>query len=161
MALNKEKTVVVTRGSLTDPHHSPPRKYSEGMSTTSSTPTITGQRDLAKRTGKFAHDARTFVRRTPKTIASMGDCRRLVRSSGEIGSAYLHADNAPHKEAFTQHITECCREARQAGHWLRLLDANLDEKTEQMHAKLVQEAGELEKIFGSILQKMRTKNKDA
>jgi len=131
------------------------------MTTTSSTPThTTGQRDLAERASKFAYDARSFVRRTPKTIASMGDCRRLVRSSGEIGSSYLHADNAPSKEAFVQYITACCREARQAGHWLHLLDGNLDDKTEKIHGKLVQEASELEKIFGAILYKVRNKKKD-
>ena len=131
------------------------------MTTTSSTSVhITGQRDLSERSSKFAYNARTFVRRTPKTIASIGDCRRLVRSSGEIGSAYLHADSASSKDVFAQYITECCREARQAGHWLRLLDAHLDDKTDKMHSKLVQEAGELEKIFGAILHKVRSKKKD-
>jgi four helix bundle protein len=130
--------------------------------TTSSTSTYTtGQRDLAARTSTFARDARTFVRRTPKTIASMGDCRRLVRSSGEIGSAYIDADNAASKATFTQYILQCCREARQAAHWLHLLDANLDDKTEKMHNKLVQEAVELEKIFGSIFNKVGTKKKES
>lgn len=130
------------------------------MSTTSPTHThTTGQRDLAERTSKFAHNARTFVRRVPKTIASMGDCRRLVRSSGEIGSSYLRADNASSREVFIQYITDCCREARQAGHWLRLLDSHLDDKTEKMHSELVQEALELEKIFGAILSTVRSKRK--
>jgi len=138
----------------------PNPNYSGGMVTSPTSTHTTGQRDLAKRTGKFAYDARAFVRRTPKTIASMGDCRRLVRASGEIGSAYLHADNAASKDAFLQHIVECCKESRQAGHWLHLLDANLDEKCEKMHKTLVQESVELEKIFGSILQKVRTKKKE-
>ncbi|PIQ76375.1 four helix bundle protein [Candidatus Peregrinibacteria bacterium CG10_big_fil_rev_8_21_14_0_10_49_24] len=126
--------------------------------TTSSTPTYTtGQRDLAQRSSAFASTARTFVRRTPKTIASMGDCRRLIRSSGEIGSSYLDADHAVSKEAFASSIMQCCREARQARHWLALLDSNLDDKSEKLHAKLTQEAKELEKIFGSILSKVRAK----
>lgn len=91
----------------------------------------------------------------------MGDCRRLIRSSGEIGSAYIDADNAASKAAFTQYILQCCREARQAAHWLRLLDANLDDKTEKMHSKLVKEAAELEKIFGSIFNTMVKKKKEA
>ena len=140
------------------------------MITTSSTPTHTtgtaqkgdrtAQRNLAERTSKFAYNVRTFVRRTPKTLASMGDCRRLARSSGEIGSSYLQADIAPSREAFLFHIPDCCREARQTGHWLHLLSGDLDEKGEQMHAKLVQEAGELEKIFGAILYKVRSKKKE-
>ncbi len=120
---------------------------------------ITGQRDLAKRTGKFAYDARAFVRRTPKTIASMGDCRRLVRASGEIGSSYLRADHAFSKEDFVHRMVDCCKEARQSGHWLSLLNDNLDEKCTKMHGKLVQESSELEKIFGAIVSKVRGKRK--
>jgi len=131
-----------------------------GMTTSTSTPTYTtGQRDLAKRTGKFAYEARAFVRRKPKTIASLGDCRRLVRASGEIGSSYLRADQAMSKEEFLLGMASCCKEARQAGHWLRLLDDNLDEKCKTMHAGLVQESTELEKIFGAIVQKVRAKKK--
>lgn len=130
------------------------------MSTSSSTPThTTGQRDLTQRTARFAREARAFVRRTPKTIASMGDCRRLIRSSGEIGSSYLRAENAESRQEFAQCILQCCREASQAGHWLHLLDANLDEKSKELHAELQREAGELEKIFGAIFKKVRPAKK--
>ena len=114
-------------------------------------------RDLAERAAMFAQNARTFVRRIPKTIASMGDCRRLVRSSGDIGAAYLDADKALSKTDFLQCMRDCCREARQTQHWLRLLDVNLDERTKQLHEELLQEATELEKIFGSIVYKVKNK----
>ena len=108
---------------------------------------------LLDRTVVFANMARTFVSSVPKTIASMGDCRRAVRSSGEIGAAYISADSATDRDEFAQYVRTCQREARQSRHWLRLLDVNLDELSKEIHDDLVQEATELETIFGAIIAK--------
>ncbi|MBT4367235.1 four helix bundle protein [Candidatus Peregrinibacteria bacterium] len=133
-------------------------KKTEATTATKAKEAVHGhQRDLMDRASSFAQIARAFVRRTPKTIASMGDCRRLIRASGEIGSAYLDADKAPSYKDFQQCLRDCCREARQAQHWLALLNVNLDDKSSKLHADLVEEARELEKIFGSILFSTQTK----
>ncbi len=113
-------------------------------------------RDLAERCAIFAQNARAFVRKTPKTISSMGDCRRLIRCSGEIGAAYLDADKSLSKNEFLQCIRDCNREARQSQHWLQLLDDNLEERSKKMHAELLQEARELECIFGAIMHKVKS-----
>ena len=116
------------------------------------------RQDLAERTSAFAQSSRAFVRRIPKTIASMGDCRRLVRCSGDIGAAYVLADKALSKKDFVLSMRDCAANARQAVHWLRLLDVNLDDRSKQLHEQLLQESTELEKIFGSIVYKIQPKS---
>src|SRR3989344_9518014 len=109
--------------------------------------------DLLQRTTRFAKEVRTFVRKTPRTIASLGDCRRLVYASGAIGANYISADEAPTRSDFLRQIGDCRKEAKQSVHWLELLDANLEEGSETMRSNLLGEAQELQKIFGAIVVK--------
>ena len=109
--------------------------------------------DLLQRTTRFAKDVRTFVRKTPRTIASLGDCRRLVYASGAIGAHYISADEAPTRQDFLRQVGDCRKEAKHSVHWLHLLDANLEESSEKMRFSLLGEAQELEKIFGAIVGK--------
>ncbi len=118
-------------------------------------------RALRERARSFAKDVRSFVRKTPRTIASLGDCRQLVRASGFIGAYYINAGEAPSKEDFLFGIRGCRREAKQSAHWLNLLDSNLEEKSEGMRRDLLKEASELERIFSAILQKVRMKGAKA
>jgi hypothetical protein len=48
-------------------------------------------------------------------------------------------------------IKTCRREAKESGHWLRLLDC--DGELESRREKLLAEARELMKIFGAIVRK--------
>lgn len=109
--------------------------------------------DLLQRTTRFAKDVRTFVRKTPRTIASLGDCRRLVYASGAIGAHYISADEAPTRQDFLRQVSDCRKESKQSVHWLELLDANLEEGSEKMRSNLLGEAQELQKIFGAIVGK--------
>lgn len=136
----------------------------DGTSTTSAEasagtpPTRASQiRALRERIRTFAQDVRAFVRKTPRTIASLSDVRQLVRSSGFIGAHYVNADEAPSREDFLFSIRGCRRECKQCAHWLALLDANLDERSEEMRTALLQEAQELERIFNAIIHSMRLK----
>lgn len=132
--------------------------YHEGMTTSSSSHT-TGHCDLADRTSVFARNARAFVRKTPRTLASLGDCRQLIRSTGAVGSAYIDADSADSRDSFLRAIFDCRTQAKQAQHWLKLLDDGLDERSEELRGSLLKEAGELERIFGAIVKKVLEKNK--
>jgi four helix bundle protein len=109
--------------------------------------------DLQQRTTRFAREVRTFVRKTPRTIASLGDCRRLVYASGAIGAHYISADEAPTRQDFLRQISDCRKEAKHSVHWLHLLDSNLEESSEKMRSGLLGEAQELERIFGAIVGK--------
>ena len=78
--------------------------------------TTTGKKetkaDLRDRTSKFAHNARIFVRKTPRTLASLGDCRNLVRSSGGLGASYIDADDAGSRNEFLRCISDYRRQSR-------------------------------------------------
>ena len=132
------------------------------MTTSKSSTTGKGAKsypDLRKRTCAFARDARAFVRKTPRTIASLGDCRYLVKTSGAIGSSYIDADDANSRQDFLRSIFDCRKQSRLSSHWLSLLEGNLEERAEDSRAALAKEAGELEKIFGAIIGKVVAKKK--
>ncbi|MDD5469893.1 MAG: hypothetical protein PHO92_03820, partial [Candidatus Peribacteraceae bacterium] len=109
--------------------------------------------DLRGRTSTFARDARTFIRKTPRTLASLSDCRNLVRSSGLLGASYIDADESGSREEFLRNMGNCRRQARQSAHWLALLEGDLEERSEEMREGLLKQAGELERIFGAIIGK--------
>jgi len=109
--------------------------------------------DLRDRTSHFARDTRVFVRKTPRTLASLGDCRNLIRASGAVGASYIDADESGSREEFLRSMGNCRREARRSGHWLTLLEGDLEERSEEMRQNLLSEAGELERIFGAIIGK--------
>lgn len=119
----------------------------------------TGNCDLSDRTSVFAKNARAFVRKTPRTIASLGDCRQLVKTTGAIGNAYIQADTADSRDGFLRSIFDCRTQSKQAQHWLKLLDDGLDERSEELRSQLLQEATELERIFGAIVKTTLSKNK--
>ncbi len=50
--------------------------------------------DLEERTYQFAKDVRAWIRRLPRTLASIEDARRLVNSSGSVGANYIEANEA-------------------------------------------------------------------
>ena len=116
-------------------------------------------RAMQERLRTFARDVRTFVSKTPRTLSSLPDFRQLVRASGFVGAHYVNAGEAPSREDFLASIRGCRREAKQCAHWLELLNANLDERSEEMRKALVKEAGELERIFGAIGAKVRKGDK--
>jgi len=139
--------------------------YCGCMTTSKSSTTGKGTKnkypDLHKRTCKFARDARDFVRKTPRTIASLGDCRYLVKTSGSIGSSYIDADDANSGQEFMRSIFDCRKQSRLSSHWLSLLEGNLEERSEEARASLAKEAEELERIFSAIIGKVVSNNKKA
>jgi hypothetical protein len=131
------------------------------MSTTTSSTTgaapAAKHAELRDRTTRFAREARSFVRKTPRTLASLGDCRNLIRSSGLLGASYIDADEAHSREEFLRCMGNCRRQSKQSTHWLTLLDGDLEERSEEMRVGLIKEAGELERIFGAIVGKVIAK----
>jgi|GEM_PF-1607016 len=109
--------------------------------------------DLRNRASSFARDTRAFVRKTPRTLASLGDCRNLVRASGAVGASYIDADESGSREEFLRSMSNCRREARRSAHWLALLEGDLEKRSEKMRHDLLTEAGEMERIFGAIIGK--------
>ena len=109
--------------------------------------------DLEDRTFAFAMSVRTFVKKLPKTMASIEDGKQLIRSSGSVGSNYIEANESLSKKDFIMRIKICRKEAKESRYWLRLLETNDKQEQEKTRKNLINEATELMKIFGAILQK--------
>lgn len=109
--------------------------------------------DLGKRTKVYAKRVREFVKNIPKTIANVEDARQVIRSSGSVGANYIEAEESLSKKDFNLRIKICRKEAKESKYWLELLNVRND-MIEERDA-LVQEASELTKIFGAIVQKSK------
>lgn len=109
--------------------------------------------DLEDRTFLFAKNTRTFVKKLQKTLANIEDSRQLINSSGSVGANYIEANESLSKKDFVMRIKICRKEAKESRYWLRLLDLDNDASLEKECLKLIREAEELTKIFGSILIK--------
>lgn len=110
--------------------------------------------DLEERTFIFAKNTRLFIKKIPKTIASIEDAKQLTRSSGSIGANYIEANESLSKKDFVLRVKICRKETKETIYWLRLLDVNTDE-LEKEREILIKEATELMKIFGAIIEKTK------
>ncbi len=114
--------------------------------------------DLEDRTLVFAKNVRQFVSGLSLTLANREDIKQLVRSSGSIGANYIEANEALGKKDFLMRIKISRKEAKETCYWLKLLDVGDDLQLQKVAGDLLQEATELMKIFGAILQKTNSKN---
>ncbi len=110
--------------------------------------------DLEDRTFAYAKRVIAFIRNLPKTIANVEVMKQLVKASGSVGANYIEANEAVSRNDFKYCIKIFRKESKESRYWLRLLELRDAEQEEERHA-LVQEATELMKIFGSILQKSK------
>ena len=100
----------------------------------------------------FAKDVRALVRQIPKTISNNEDGKQGIRSSGSIGANYIEAWDTISDKDELHRLKICRKEAKESRHWLSLLYIPETEvKLEEERRRLVQEAYELTKIFGSIV----------
>jgi len=111
------------------------------------------QYDLEKRSLEFARDVRLFIRGLTKTISNIEDGKQLVRSSGSVGANYIEANESLSKKDFVMRVKICRKEAKESIYWLKLLEINV--KMEKQKAVLENEAMQLMKIFGSIIEKCK------
>ena len=109
--------------------------------------------DLEERTFKFAKRAREFVKSLPKTVGNIEDGKQLIRSSGSIGANYIEANESLSKKDFGMRIKISRKEAKESKYWLNLLE--VPPALAHEHKRLLQEVGELLKIFSSIVQKVK------
>jgi four helix bundle protein len=71
-----------------------------------------------------------------------------------VGSNYIEANEALSKKDFAMRVKICRKEAKESGYWLKLTEVNREDD-EKQRKLLIQEATELTKIFGSILEKTK------
>jgi four helix bundle protein len=107
--------------------------------------------DLEDRTFAFAKRVVRFVGTLPKTIANNEISSQLVRASSSVGANYIEANESLGKKDFAMHIKISRKESKESRYWMQLATCSPQEEQERL--ELVQEAVELMKIFGAILQK--------
>ena len=111
--------------------------------------------DLEERTYQFARSCREFVKKLPRTICNMEDGKQLVRSSGSVAANYIEANESISRKDFALRVKIARKEAKESRLWLRLCEVGEERASEDDRQKLIAEAVELGKIFGSILEKTK------
>ena len=112
------------------------------------------QYDLEERTFNFARQVRRFASRVNKSSLVIDDIRQVIRSSGSIAANYIEANEALSRKDFIHRIKICRKEAKETRLWLRLLHPS-SQTIEKERKKLIEEATELMKIFGAIVEKCK------
>lgn len=113
------------------------------------------QYDLEERTFLFAKRCRDFVSQLPKTLQNIEYSKQLIRSSGSQAANYIEANESISKKDFSLRIKICRKEAKESHLWLRLCDVQQNQSLIAEQEYLIQEALELTKIFGAILEKCK------
>ncbi len=109
--------------------------------------------DLEDRTFEFAKKCRDYVRKLPKTISNIEYGKQLIRSSGSQAANYIEANESLSKKDFGMRAKICRKEAKESRLWLNLAEPL--EENQREKENLTQEALELTKIFGSIVEKSK------
>jgi four helix bundle protein len=110
--------------------------------------------DLEERTLKFASRVRDFVKKLPRTLANIEYGKQLIKSSSSVGANYIEANESFSKKDFLMRIKICRKEAKESRYWLKLVGINSD-SLEKERDEIIQEAIELMKIFGSMVEKSK------
>ena len=111
--------------------------------------------DLEERTFRFAKRVGNFSRKVPRTLENIEYDKQLIRSSGSQAANYIEANEALSKKDFVMRIKICRKETKESELWLKLIILEGKEDMEKERRELIQEATELRKIFGSILEKSK------
>jgi len=111
--------------------------------------------DLEERTLKFAKEAIWFINRLPKTLTNIEVLKQLTKSSGSVGANYIEANESLSRKDYALRVKICRKEAKESIYWLKLIEIK-EEVTEKQRQSLIKEATELMRIFGSILEKVKS-----
>lgn len=112
------------------------------------------QYDLEERTFRFAKEIIEFTKPLPRTIANLEVMKQLVRASGSVGANYIEANEALSKKDFAVRVKICRKECKESRYWLSLIEV-IGESSGNRQQKLTNEATELMKIVGSIVEKTK------
>jgi four helix bundle protein len=110
--------------------------------------------NLEERTQKFAKEVYVFINLVPKTMVNTEVLKQLVRSAGSVGANFIEANEAFSRKDFALRIKICRKEAKESIYWLSLIQLKTAE-LEKERTQLSDEATELMRIFGAIIEKSK------
>ena len=109
--------------------------------------------DLEERTFQFAKRAFKYFKFLPKTVTNIEVSKQGTRSSGSIGANFIEANEAFSRKDFIMRVKISRKESKETIYWLKLSESTEIQELEKIY--LIQEATELMKIFGSIIEKSK------
>lgn len=109
--------------------------------------------DLEDRTTQFAVDVVKFLRTLKIDPVNTRIISQIVGSSGSIGANYREANDALGKKDFIVRAKTSRKEAKEAIHWLLILEAAHPERSKEIKL-FITEAIELRNILSSIISKV-------
>ena len=110
--------------------------------------------DLEERTASFSLQVRDFCLGIKKDIINREYIIQLVRSAGSVAANYIEANENLGEKDLRMKIKISRKEAKESRLWLKHILTYGDDKLEKTRLELIQEAFELENIFGAILKKL-------
>ena len=110
--------------------------------------------DLEERTERFSIRIRDFCLLLKKDTINIEYIRQLVRSAASVAGNYLEANENIGEGDLKFRIKVCRKESKESALWLKHVLTYNDAAVESERKQLIQEAIELENIFGAILKKL-------
>lgn len=95
-----------------------------------------------------------FLRETKKDVINTEYVKQLIRAAGSIAANYLEANENLGEKDLKMRIKICRKESKESQLWLKHVLVYDVEELDIERKALLQEASELEKIFGAILRKL-------
>lgn len=108
--------------------------------------------DLEERTARFGEQAILLCKRVPSGPGNDRIIDQLVGSATSVGANYCEANEAVSKRDFRFSISRCKKEAKEAGHFLRMAATAEPSLTDEAR-RLFREARELQLIFSAMHRK--------
>ncbi len=110
--------------------------------------------DLEERTQRFSLCVRDFCVKLKKDVINTEYVKQLIRAAGSIAANYLEANENLGEKDLKMRIKICRKESKESQLWLKHVLVYDVEELDIERKALLQEASELEKIFGAILRKL-------
>jgi len=88
-------------------------------------------------------------------ISNLEYGKQLVRASGSQAANYIEANESLSRKDFVHRIKICRKETKESRLWLRLCETGDSRHWQNEQVDLIQEAGELTRIFGSIVERSK------
>ena len=114
---------------------------------------------LEERCYQFAKRVRVFARKLKKDVENIEDIKQLVRASGSVGANYIEANENVGPGDLRYRIKVSRKESKESMHFLGLIETFGNNDLETERAFLIDEAGQLRKIFSAMLKKLGDNDK--
>ena len=112
------------------------------------------EQELEERCHQFAKRVRVYTRKLKRDTENIEDIKQLVRASGSIGANYIEANENVGPKDLRYRIKVSRKESKESMHFLGLTETFKDEDLLKEKNWLIDEAGQLRKIFSSMLNKL-------